>query len=261
MIRAPEAVLIKEIIDETPTIKTFKFATDIKANPGEFLMVWNVSDEKPMSISNIGDGELSITVKNIGEFTSNLHEMKVGDMIGVRGSYGNGFKTDFKDKKLLVIGGGVGMAPVTALTHELIKNNEVDVLLAATTKEELLFLDEFENLDVNLHPCTDDGSYGFEGYASNCLLSLLEDSTYDYAFVCGPEIMMIGIFDILEDANIPADYSLERYMKCALGVCGQCCVDSEGWRICVEGPVFENEKIYKIDEFAKYRRDASGVKY
>ena len=146
-------------------------------------------------------------------------------------------------------------------TYELIKNNEVDVLLAATTKEELLFLDEFENLDVNLHPCTDDGSYGFEGYASNCLLSLLEDSTYDYAFVCGPEIMMKGIYDILEASSIPAQYSLERYMKCALGVCGQCCVDSEGWRICVEGPVFENDKINQITEFAKYRRDASGVKY
>ena len=101
MIRAPQAVKIKEIIDETPTIKTFKFDTDIKANPGEFLMVWNVSDEKPMSISNIGDNELSITVKNIGDFTSKLHELEVGDMIGVRGSYGNGFKTDFKDKKLL----------------------------------------------------------------------------------------------------------------------------------------------------------------
>jgi len=72
---------------------------------------------------------------------------------------------------------------------------------------------------------------------------------------------MIGIFNILEDANIPADYSLERYMKCALGVCGQCCVDSEGWRICVEGPVFENDKIEQITEFAKYRRDAAGVKH
>lgn len=261
MIRTPKAVKIKEIIDETPTIKTFKFDSDIAANPGEFLMVWNVSDEKPMSISNIGENELSITVKNIGDFTSKLHDLKVGDMIGVRGSYGHGFNTDFKDKKLLVIGGGVGMAPVTALTHELIKNNEVDVLLAATTKDELLFLDKFENLDVNLHPCTDDGSYGFEGYASNCLLSLLEENSYDYAFVCGPEIMMIGIYDILEDANIPADYSLERYMKCALGVCGQCCVDNTGWRICVEGPVFDNEQIKLIDEFGKYRRDASGVKY
>jgi dihydroorotate dehydrogenase electron transfer subunit len=90
---------------------------------------------------------------------------------------------------------------------------------------------------------------------------LLEDNTYDYAFVCGPEIMMKGIFEILEASSIPAQYSLERYMKCALGVCGQCCVDSEGWRICVEGPVFENDKIEQITEFAKYRRDAAGVKH
>ena len=265
MINEPKIVEITEIIEETPTIKTFKFNWDFeklgRPNPGEFLMIWNFNNEKPMSISQINDNELAITVKNIGEFTSQLHDLEVGSQIGVRGSYGHGFDNSFKGKRIIAIGGGVGMAPVTALIHELIKNNEVDVLLAATTKEELLFLDEFENLDVNLHPCTDDGSYGFEGYASNCLLSLLEDSTYDYAFVCGPEIMMIGIFDILEDANIPADYSLERYMKCALGVCGQCCVDNTGWRICVEGPVFDNEQIRLIDEFGKYRRDASGVKY
>ena len=214
-----------------------------------------------MSISNISDDELSISVKNIGEFTSQLHDLKVGDEIGVRGSYGNGFNTDFEGKKLLVIGGGVGMAPVTALTHKLVENNEVDVLVAATTKDELLFLEDLENVGANVHPCTDDGSFGFKGYASDCLNSLLEDSTYDYAFVCGPEIMMIGIFNILEDAGILADYSLERYMKCALGVCGQCCVDNTGWRICMEGPVFNSEKIRLIEEFGKYRRDASGVKY
>ena len=73
--------------------------------------------------------------------------------------------------------------------------------------------------------------------------------------------MMKGLFGILEASSILAQYSHERYMKCALGVCGQCCVDGEGWRICVEGPVFENDKIKLISEFGKYRRDASGVKY
>ena len=116
-------------------------------------------------------------------------------------------------------------------------------------------------MGANVYHCTDDGSFGFEGFATDCTIELLKDSTYDYAFVCGPEIMMRGRFDILEKAKIPAQYSLERYMKCALGVCGQCCVDDEGWRICVEGPVFENDKIKKITEFGKYRRDASGVKY
>ena len=94
----------------------------------------------------------------------------------------------------------------------------------------------------------------------DCTVSLLEDKSYDFAFVCGPEIMMKGIYEILEDAEITAEYSLERYMKCALGICGQCCVDNTGWRICVEGPVFKNEKIEEISEFGKYRRNAAGIK-
>ena len=252
MINEPKIVEITEIVTETPTIKTFKFDWDFetlgKPNPGEFLMIWNFNNEKPMSISQINDDELAITVKNIGEFTSQLHDLKIGDQIGVRGSYGHGFDNSFEGKKIIAIGGGVGMAPINAIASDLAKNNDVSVISAAQTKDELLFLDSLEKLGVSVYPCTG-------------LSDLLEDSTYDFAFVCGPEIMMKGIFDILEDAGITGQYSLERYMKCALGVCGQCCVDSEGWRICVEGPVFENDKISQITEFAKYRRDASGVKY
>lgn len=266
MINEPKIVEIKEIIDETPTIKTFKFDWDMnslgKPNPGEFVMIWNFKNEKPMSISQINDDELAISVKNIGEFTSQLHDLNVGDQIGIRGSYGNGFDNSFEGKNIIAIGGGVGMAPINAIASDLVKKgNNVDVISAAVTKDELLFSDSLEKLGANVHNCTDDGSYGFKGFATDCLNELLKDSSYDYAFVCGPEIMMKGIFDILEDAKIPAQYSLERYMKCALGVCGQCCVDGEGWRICVEGPVFENDKISKITEFAKYRRDASGLKY
>ena len=266
MINEPKIVEITEIIEETPTIKTFKFNWDMDKlgcpNPGEFLMVWNFKNEKPMSISQINKDELAISVKNIGEFTSQLHNLNVGDEIGVRGSYGNGFDNSFEGKNIVAIGGGVGMAPINAIASDLIeKENNVDVIVAAQTKDELLFADSLEKAGANVHHCTDDGSFGFKGFATDCLNDLLKSRAYDYAFVCGPEIMMKGIFDILEDASIPGQYSLERYMKCALGVCGQCCVDSEGWRICVEGPVFENGKIYKIDEFAKYRRDASGVKY
>ena len=266
MINEPKIVEITEIIDETPTIKTFKFDWDMEKlgtpNPGEFVMIWNFKNEKPMSIAHINDNELAITVKNIGEFTSQLHDLKIGDKIGVRGSYGNGFNNSFEGKDILAIGGGVGMAPINAIASDLIeKGNNVDVVSAAVTKDELLYVESLEKSGANIHCCTDDGSFGFEGFATDCTLEILKDSTYDYAFVCGPEIMMKGIFDILEEASIPAQYSLERYMKCALGVCGQCCVDGEGWRICVEGPVFENDKISKITEFGKYRRDASGVKY
>ena len=262
MIRKPKIVEISEIIDETPTIRTFKFEWDFeklgRPNPGEFLMIWNFSNEKPMSISQINDNQLAISVKNIGEFTSQLHNLQLGDKIGVRGSYGRGFDSSLKDKKIIAIGGGVGMAPINAIASCLSEFNDVDVISAAQTAEEVLFVD---NGKYNVYPCTDDGSLGFEGFATDCLVDLLESNSYDFAFVCGPEIMMSGIFNILEDAGIPAQYSLERYMKCALGLCGQCCVDNVGWRICVEGPVFNGDELKQIDEFGKYRRNASGVKY
>lgn len=263
MVNEPKIVEIKEIINETPSIKTFKFDWNYnKPNPGEFVMVWNFENEKPMSISHIGDNELAITVKNIGEFTSQLHSLKEGDVLGIRGSYGNGFSNNFKNKKVLAIGGGVGMAPINAIVSNIIpKNNNVDVVVAAQTKEELLFMDSLEDLGANIFPCTDDGSFGFEGFPTDKTISLLENSSYDMAFVCGPEIMMKGLFDILQDTSIISEFSLERYMKCALGICGQCCVDNTGWRICMEGPVFNIDDVNKIEEFGKYRRDASGIKY
>lgn len=267
MNKVPEIVKIKEIIDETPTVKTFIFDWDMDKfgipQPGEFLMVWNFNDEKPMSISFINEDkqELGISVKNIGIFTNDLHNLNAGDEIGIRGSYGNGFKTDLKDKTILAIGGGVGMAPINSLSSNLLRNNNVDVISAATTKDELLFIDYLESKGANLFPCTDDGSFGFEGFATDQAINLLKDTSYDMAFVCGPEIMMKLLFDILEDSNIPAQYSMERYMKCALGLCGQCCVDDTGWRVCVEGPVFDENQLKQITEFGKYNKDASGLKH
>ena len=261
-----QIVTIKEIIEETPTIKTFKFDWDFgkygKPNPGEFLMVWNFNNEKPMSISQINNNELAITVKNIGEFTSQIHSLNVGDQIGIRGSYGNGFTNDFTDKKVLAIGGGVGMASINAIAADLIKKgNQVDVIPAAQTREELLFMNSLEDLGGNIFPCTDDGSFGFEGFATDRTISLLEKRSYYIAFICGPEIMMKGLFNILEGAGINAEFSMERYMKCALGICGQCCVDKTCWRICVEGPVFHMDDLKLISEFGEYHRDASGLKH
>ena len=164
MINEPKIVEIKEIIDETPTIKTFKFDWDMETlgrpNPGEFVMVWNFKNEKPMSISQINDDEMAISVKNIGEFTSQLHDLAVGDKIGIRGSYGTGFNNSFEVKNIVAIGGGVGMAPINAIASDLIeKGNDVDVIAAAVTKDELLFADSLEKSGAKVHFCTDDGSF------------------------------------------------------------------------------------------------------
>jgi dihydroorotate dehydrogenase electron transfer subunit len=267
MKNVPIVLEIQNIICETPTIKTFIFDWDMDKNgtpnPGEFAMVWNFNNEKPMSISIIDkyNGQIGITVKKNGEFTENLHNLSIGDKLGIRGFYGNGFNTNMENKKVLAIGGGVGMAPINALSSSLLnKGLNVDVLSAATTKEELLFVESLKNKGANVSTCTDDGSCGYKGYASDKTMDLIESSYYDMVFVCGPEIMMKGLFDLLEDKSISAEYSMERYMKCALGLCGQCCIDNKGWRVCVEGPVFNNNQLKEVIELGKYHRDASGTK-
>ena len=112
MKHVPQVLEIKDIIEETPTIKTFIFDWTMIGekipSPGQFVMVWNFHDEKPMSISYINEAkdEIGITVKKVGEFTENLHTLQVGDKLGLRGPYGNGFDTDLEGMKVLAIGGG-----------------------------------------------------------------------------------------------------------------------------------------------------------
>ena len=263
----PKVIEIKKIIEETPSIKTFIFDwTMIGENiprPGQFVMVWNFKDEKPMSISyiDVAKGELGITVKNVGEFTADLHTLEVGDKLGLRGPYGNSFDTDLKDMSVLAIGGGVGMAPIASFVEEALKNKaKVDVVCAAQTKAELLFDKRLKEKGANIYTCTDDGSCGFKGFATHRVLELIELKEYDWAVVCGPEVMMRPLYGSLEAHMIDGEYSMERYMKCAIGVCGHCCVDNTGWRICAEGPVFSSDQVSEIVEFGKFHRTASGLK-
>ena len=263
---------IKEIISETDSIKTFLFDWEMKGEkipkPGQFIMIWSFSgkiDEKPMSISiiDIENNQIGVTIKNVGEFTNELHNLNIGDKLGIRGPYGNGFqlKENYFGENILAIGGGVGMAPIACFVdYAREKDANVHVVSASVTKNELLFEKRLSSCGANIFTCTDDGTCGYEGFATHRTIDLLEDKPYDMAVVCGPELMMEGTFNLLEDHGIPAQYSMERYMKCAMGLCGQCCVDETGWRVCEEGPVFSSEEVKKIKEFGKYHRDSSGVK-
>ncbi len=259
----PKIVDIIKIIEESETVKTFifDFCAD-NITPGQFMMVWNFKDEKPMSISLIDakKKEIGISIKKVGPFTEDVHSLKVGDKVGLRGPYGHGF--ELKGSKILAVGGGIGMAPVAAFVDDArSKGVDIDVVTAATTKDELLFMDKFKSKDIPHYACTDDGSLGFCGFATEYVAEIIKEKAYDMIVTCGPEIMMRGIFEIAKKHDISAQFSLERYMKCGIGLCGQCCVDDMGWRVCVEGPVFSIEEVELISEFGVYRRDASGIKH
>lgn len=266
MIQIPKAVPIKKIIVETPHVKTFVFEYKLGAKPGQFANLWLPRvDEKPMSIAYDDGKEFWVTMFAVGNFSTKMHMLKEGDLVGVRGPYGKGFTFE-KGQRLVMMGGGYGAAPLYYLTTEAIKQGcEVDFVIGARSEEHLLYMDRIKKLkNVTLHVATDDGSVGVKGYNTMILEKLVKEAAekggkkIDCVYACGPEMMMKRISDICHEAKVPAQLSIERYMKCGFGVCGQCSVDPRGQRMCMEGPVVSNEQARQITEFGKFHRDATG---
>ena len=250
----PEICEIKEIVVETPTVKTFILDRKFKFKPGQFAMLWLPGvDEKPFSYSS----DRSFTVAKVGRFTEAMHNLREGDLIGVRGPYGTYFEP--LGDRILGVAGGVGAVPViTAMEEFSRKGFEVVTILGARNREELLFVERFERCG-GLLLCTDYGSAGFRGFTTERLERLLEeDRDFDLIIICGPELMMKEVVEIGERYNIPVQVSLERYMKCGIGLCGHCALDDEGLCVCRDGPVFWGDRLKYISEFGRYRRDGSG---
>ena len=246
MSELPEAVKITKIVQENPYVKTFFFDKNIQAKPGQFVMVWIPGlDEKPFSLSYVGK-ETGITVEEKGEFTKTLFQMKRGDKIGIRGPYGNGFELK---ANACVVAGGCGIAPLSTLIENL-KNPFV--ILGARSKDRLIFEKRFPNAKIT----TDDGSFGEKGFVTDALENVLRDRKFEVIYTCGPEVMMKRVFGVCERQGIECRASLERYMKCGFGVCGQCEVN--GFRVCKEGPVFSSESLRGMKDFGDSARLKSG---
>ncbi|TXT67031.1 MAG: Sulfhydrogenase 1 subunit gamma [Promethearchaeota archaeon] len=240
--------------------------------PGQFVMVWIPGvDEIPMSVSDYDEkGNWSITVKKVGNATEALHNLAVGDYIGVRGPFGNSFSIPTHHKKaLFLIGGGIGMAPLKLLAKEFLKHElSFSIIEGAKENAEILYEKDFESLSHHsstIFYCTDDGSYGKKGFASDIFIEHLknyskEDLSDAYVYTCGPEKMMFEIFKICEQRLIPLEASLERMMRCGCGLCGLCALDPLGLLVCKDGPVFTSETLRKLEDFGSYKRDFTGNK-
>ncbi|MDI6826711.1 MAG: dihydroorotate dehydrogenase electron transfer subunit [Candidatus Aenigmarchaeota archaeon] len=250
----PEVLEIKSVIKENYKTKTFFFNKKIEAEPGQFLMVWIPGiDEKPFAVSF--ENPLGITVGRVGSFTTQLLKMKKGDKLGIRGPYGNGFK--LKGKEICLVAGGRGIIPLAFLAEKF-KKVDITAIVGANTKDDLFFVKRLKKYCFRIIVVTDDGSSGIKGFPTDSLKDLLEKEKFDCVYTCGPEIMMKKVFDICENYNTECQASLERYMKCGFGLCGQCCIDDI--RICKDGPVFNSKQLSKLTEFGVFERDKSGKK-
>ena len=247
----PNVVTITGIIEEAIGFKTFLFKYGQKCVPGQFLMVWLPRiDEKPFTISFIDADTVGITVQLKGRFTEEMFKLNVGDKIGIRGPYGNGYTVgDYI--KACIVSGGSGTATVLPLVAAL---DNPTVIIGGRSKEYLLYKDTLPNAIFT----TDDGSYGLQGTVVAALKKELSIQKYDMVYTCGPEIMMDSVIKLCKQQGILCQFTLERYMKCGIGICGNCTCGSK--RVCVEGPVFSSEDLESLTEFNKYNRTRTGKK-
>lgn len=253
---------IKSVKTESPTIKTFTFKDKLcaTAEPGQFLMLWIPgTDEIPLSIMNAEkDGSVSVTVREVGEATRTLSKMGVGEVIGLRGPFGNSFS--LKKRKALMVGGGTGTGPLLFLARKLEQKLERPVfVVGAKTKEELLFTNELEKLcgTKNVVTTTEDGSCGIAGLCTEPLEQILARERFEMIYTCGPEKMILRVFELAKKHGIGLEASLERLMRCAIGLCGSCVVGK--YRVCRDGPIFTSEQLGEIkDDFGIAKRDFDG---
>jgi len=257
MTGTPRSTTILEVREESPHVKSFFFEYPKDVEPGQFLMVWVPGvGEAPFSVSRNDGDNICISVRKAGEVTSAMHKMKVGDKFGVRGPFGNGFK--LRGDQIALIAGGCGAAPLLYLANVAHRENKrVHTFVGAKTEKGILFHDEFETYG-DLHVATDDGSYGRKGVPTDIFEEILGKQEIDAAYTCGPERMMAAVLKICKEKKIPMQASLERHMKCGIGVCGSCLIS--GMTVCKDGPVFDDKLLSKMKEFGALKRDACGVR-
>jgi len=251
---------------ESPTVKTLSFRDKHCANahPGQFLMVWIPGvDEIPLSILGVDEeGLVSVAVRRVGQATTALHKAKEGDVVGVRGPFGNSFS--MVKGSVLMVAGGTGTAPLLFLANRSLPRITTGVfVLGAKTESELLFMNQleqsFNRSKVRLVTSTEDGSCGVTGLCTEPVEHILAKEKFDIIFTCGPEKMLRRVFELAEEHRTDFEASLERLMRCAIGLCGSCTVGK--YRVCADGPVFTSKQLREVrTEFGNSKRDQTGRK-
>jgi dihydroorotate dehydrogenase electron transfer subunit len=246
---------VSERIVETPSTVTLRFQFSPPAGPGQFVMIWVPGDDElPMSLSYTGDPK-GVTIKAMGNTSRSTLSMPAGTLVGIRGPYGNRF--DLSPRHILVVGGGSGtavLAPAAEAAAQ--RGSQIVAALGATTAAELLFVDRMKAISEAVEVATDDGTLGHHGYVTNVSRRLLTEQPFDAVWTCGPEVMMKKVISAAEEHHVPVFCSMERQMKCAMGMCDACAIGP--YHVCTDGPVFPADRLTPIPEFGRTKRDSSG---
>ncbi len=260
----PVKAKITGIIEESPTIKTFALKPEraVPFKTGQFveLAVPGVGEAPFTPSSNPKETEtMEVTIMNVGRVTARLHSMKSGDIIGVRGSYGKGYPIeDFEGKEILIVGGGVGLAPLRSLILEILNDigryEKIVIKYGARSPQDIIYKNELkkwtEDKRLDVEVTVDKGDQTWSGKVGLITTLLKKDMGIDIsksiAVVCGPPIMMkFSTFRLVELGYRASNIylSMEKNMSCGIGKCGHCRIGP--YYACKDGPVFTYETIKK----------------
>jgi dihydroorotate dehydrogenase electron transfer subunit len=232
---------VRKTVDENYRVKTIEIDYSMpEAQPGQFLMVWMPgAGERPMSIGN--SDPLTISVANVGAVSAEMHKLRAGDAISFRGPMGKPFSIPEKAKRILVIGGGYGVVPMYFLArHAKERGLEALAVIGARTAKDVVWEKQLFMVCREAFITTDDGTRGKQGTVMAEAQWLIEGKKIDAVFACGPERMMEAVAKTCLAHSVPCQVSMERQMKCGVGVCGSCAID--GKLCCTDGPVFSAEE-------------------
>jgi sulfite reductase subunit B len=262
----PKKATVKEIICETSLIKTFVLQPEDKFTfkTGQFVEItYPGAGEAPFTPSSSPQKthQFEVTIMRAGRVTEILHKAKKGDIFGLRGPYGNGYPLDnFIGKNILIVGGGVGLAPLRSLIFALFSRindfKKIIICYGARSPEDIIYkyqIEEFRKLkNVELRLTVDKGNSEWKGKVG-LVTTLLDNLSLDLeetiAVVCGPPIMMKFTTLKLLSLNLKSTniyLSMEKNMSCGLGKCGHCRLGK--YYVCKDGPVFRFEEIKNIPD-------------
>ena len=265
----PMAATVAEVIQETGNIKTLRVVLDdaqamksFTYEPGQVgqLSVFGAGEStfvinSPPSQKNY----LQFSVMQAGEVTSAIHRLSPGDKVGVRAPLGNRFPyADWKGKDIFFVGGGIGMAPIRTIMLHMLEHRadfgKVSLLYGARSPRDMAFSYETEDWlrrdDLDCTLCIDAPFDGWEhkvGLIPNVLLELNPDPKNCVAVLCGPPIMIKFTVQALQKLNFAPENivtTLEKRMKCGVGICGRCNIG--GRYVCVDGPVFTWQELQDL---------------
>lgn len=256
-----DMVPIESIVTHASDFKSFVFRDERIAKaykPGQFVVLWVPGEDYlPMSISRVAGETIEVTVQAVGPGTRALFALKEGDGVGIRGPFGHGWQT-VDAQNILVVGGGIGIAALTTVVEDLLATGKnVYVALGARDADSLLFQSRLTEL-VPPACCTfttDDGSVGQKCFVTDAIEDVIVDHDVDLVLTCGPELMMKRVFDLAEARGVAIQASLERFMKCGVGLCGSCCVgEDHDVPVCKDGPVFHAAQLRRFPAFGTYSK-------